>query len=120
MFDWHEFLDLARQLEASSLNEAVLRTAISRAYYAAYHRASRHVRVAQLAPTTKRLTHELVWSLFAESSDERYRDVGDRGVELKLERIRADYNARYPGDLAKSARKAIDVSEAIIRLIDAL
>ena len=39
---------------------------------------------------------------------------------MKAERTRSDYQAWYRADLADAARKAIDVSEAIIRSIDAL
>ena len=120
MFDWHRFLDLARQLESNSLDEAVLRTAINRAYYAAYHRASRYVRDALLVEPTTGLTHDLVWRVLARSSDDRHRSIAERGFAMKAERTRSDYQAWYRADLADAARKAIDVSEAIIRSIDAL
>lgn len=43
MFDWQDYYLLARELlsqaDRAPHKEAVLRTAVSRAYYAAYHRA---------------------------------------------------------------------------------
>ncbi|MBD0324008.1 MAG: hypothetical protein ICV72_11575 [Aldersonia sp.] len=61
MFDWEEFLAFAEQLVERDADEAALRTAISRAYYAVYHRASAHLRNNVLVPAHERLTHRKVW-----------------------------------------------------------
>ncbi len=50
MFVWTDYLVLAERLAARDADEAALRTAISRAYYAAYHRASTYVRANILVP----------------------------------------------------------------------
>jgi hypothetical protein len=42
MFYWLDYLDLARRL-ANDLEEASQRSSISRAYYAAFHTAKRHI-----------------------------------------------------------------------------
>ena len=43
-FDWTGFLTLAERLATDTGDEAAQRTAISRAYYAAYHAAASFVR----------------------------------------------------------------------------
>lgn len=44
MFRWLDFLTLGERLSLTADDEAALRTAISRAYYAAYHEAAAFVR----------------------------------------------------------------------------
>ena len=55
-FTWQEFADLAGVL-ASEADEARQRTAINRAYYAAYHAASAYVRAHALCPPHQHMTH---------------------------------------------------------------
>jgi hypothetical protein len=59
MFDWQDYYLLARQMllqaDSASYKEAVFRTAVSRAYYAAYHfacdyrRTSFHLYLVQIS-----------------------------------------------------------------------
>jgi hypothetical protein len=72
-FDWTEYLDLAADLVGRRGDPASERTAISRAYYAAFHLAA-----ARFVAAGERLTlfgddHVLVWDWFASAGDRRLR-----------------------------------------------
>lgn len=97
MFDWKDFLDLAERLSNETDEEAALRSAISRAYYAAYHAAATFVRRSGLLPTGH--SHARVWETLASLPNADVRDIGERGVALKRLRTNADYRATFPGDL---------------------
>ncbi len=86
-FGWGEFLSLAHRLVLqasleSETAEADLRTAISRAYYAAYHAASAYVRANTLIPVAERLTHDKVWTVLARDQDRARAETGQRGDVL--------------------------------------
>ena len=63
MFAWSEYLTLAQHL-AQQEDEASQRTAISRAYYAAFHVARRHVAHAHPEVMLPRhgAVHDVVWT----------------------------------------------------------
>src|SRR5918998_841448 len=103
MFDWQGYLALAEQLARSGGTEAERRTAISRAYYAVYHRASSYVREQVLVPTTERLTHQKVWAAVGADSDPIRIDTAVRGNRLQRRRVEADYQAAFPPDLTRAA-----------------
>lgn len=120
MFDWQGYLTLAEQLAAGGFHEAALRTAISRAYYAVYHRASSHLREHALVPASERLTHQKVWATLGTDGDPVRLRIGVRGNELKRLRVEADYRAVFPEDLTKAARDAVLEARSIIDLIERL
>jgi len=43
-FDWHEYLVLAEKFESTRKDEAALRCAVSRAYYAVFNQAEKFLR----------------------------------------------------------------------------
>lgn len=118
MFDWAEFLMLAERLAERGADEATLRTAISRAYYAAYHRASAYVRANALVPARARLTHQRVWEAFALVNDPRHAEVAVRGDRLRRLRTSADYHNPFPGDPSKMASAATREARTVVKLID--
>jgi len=119
VFDWDDYLTLARRL-ASEPDEASRRSAISRAYYAAYHAAASYVRAKRLVPASRSLSHRLVWAIFATDPDPDRADVGARGRDLQQVRNLADYGASFPGNLERRTRGAIVRSQTLLDLIDAL
>ncbi len=98
-FSWQEFAELAIQLASERQDEASRRTAISRAYYAAYHAASALVRDRDLHPPDQQLSHWLVWKLIRDSHLPNCQEISQRGFTLRDARVWADYLNPFPGEL---------------------
>jgi len=118
-FSWGEFIDLAIRLRADEANEASHRSAISRAYYGAYHAASAFVRAREFYPPGQPLTHDLVWRLIRNAAFPNSAEIAKLGFDLKDARIGADYRNPFPGDLGREADDAIANAVAIITLLQA-
>jgi hypothetical protein len=102
-FNWNDYLTLAEDLSRRS-DEAARRSAISRAYYAAYNLARQHLRDAlganvgpasePIPPSGKRKgEHEWCWDKFCDSGHDGCIDIGELGKRLKGFRVEADYEA---------------------------
>ena len=105
-FDWAEYLILARQLQRSG-EEAKLRTAISRAYYAAFCKARNYVRDVDRdtdVPKDGR-AHSYVKNKFIQSRYGVRTGIGADLNRLRIRRGKADYQDRVAGlpSMAKSA-----------------
>ena len=128
-FDWIAYLWLAKELVGQATipsgEEAKLRAAISRAYYAAFHSARMYMR-RQGAPTPAVRTytaHEAVIHWFEDQPQRQYKAVGARLRRLKDERVAADYERNIGADLTAitvRARNALYEAERIIAMVDAL
>jgi len=116
-FTWQAFADLAVWLLEERTDEASQRMAISRAYYAAYHAASVHVRANQLYPPEQHMTHCRVWKLLRDAKCPRCTEIASLGFAVETARVKADYRNPFPGDLASAAMDAITTSTAIIALL---
>jgi hypothetical protein len=116
-FTWQAFVDLAVWLLDERMDEASQRTVISRAYYAAYHAASAHIRTNKLCPPEQRLTHDRVWRLIRATQCQHCTELANLGFALRDARVRADYGNPYPGDLADDAWDSISTSGNIISLL---
>jgi uncharacterized protein (UPF0332 family) len=106
-FDWRDYLKLAGTL-ASAESEAARRTAVSRAYYAAYHQAKIY-----LTDTTQ-LNGEKHEHVIAVLKHHRMRDQRDTGLQLeRLKRFResADYIQNQfdvkPAEVIATAEKVV-------------
>jgi uncharacterized protein (UPF0332 family) len=116
-FDWHEYLDLARELQRSKqmscADEARLRSAVSRAYYAAYHAArNRLEREGHKSISSLPDCHRYVWKQFKLSIDQQRREIGTKGQRLKQERRNADYESDV-GNWSATTIKAILESQRV-------
>ncbi|MGQ9625942.1 MAG: hypothetical protein ACUVV0_03445 [Anaerolineae bacterium] len=95
-FDWSKYLYLAQELAGQptspSGEEARLRSAISRAYYAAFCKARNYLRDEEklLVPPGGE-AHRYVRDVFRTSSDSLYRRIGHNLARLRIDRNRADY-----------------------------
>lgn len=118
-FDWKYYLSLAQLLHRDhSNNQAALRTAISRAYYAAYHPAKDWA-VNQRGLDPKANHHE-VWSLYLRDSNDRtIFEIGSHGDRLKRSRVHADYEPGLSTTTGDSAR-ALATAEKILYLLGGL
>jgi uncharacterized protein (UPF0332 family) len=117
-FSWVDYLDLATRL-AGEADEAAKRTAISRAYYAAFNQADAWLQARRPPPPGGGASHERVWAEFRSGSDAAQRIAID-GERLKLRRVQADYRIPYRGDLNGEAGMAIQISRKLSRALQAL
>lgn len=104
-FDWSEYLKLAQELASqthgSSTQEARLRSAISRAYYAAFRKARNHLRDKE-GRTERELTqgntHQIVIDSFEDLykknlvKNKTHRLIAQNLRDLRSARNRTDYN----------------------------
>jgi len=93
-FDWNEYLRLAQQLGGLA-DDAASRTAVSRAYYSAFHAASMSVESNKITtnPKYERDRHLRIWNIYMDSSNKECRRIGNSGQRLKAERQYADYDS---------------------------
>ena len=124
-FDWRQFLDFADWLDELPsddaklpVEDAALRTVISRAYYAAFHVAKAFVDLlvqqgALQWPGTRRSIHDQVWQALKTHPDPDVAALADQGTLLKRERTEADYsiapNQRRTTIAQDSRRQARDI-----------
>jgi len=121
MFDWIYYLDLADSL-VSQDNESALRSAVSRAYYAAYNKALQKLidegQISRQDPTESS-KHLAIWKLYRDSSDSRRNQAGNDGDRLRKSRVNADYvadNEFVQRDASMKVRNARDLYRRLDRL----
>ena len=107
-FDWQDYYVLAKELSERE-EEAALRSAISRAYYAAFCSAQIKVmqRASDLIGEEGQGSHEVVWRWFRRQSNRSLAEIGVWGLRLRDDRVSADYRADAKIDSAW-ARDALD------------
>lgn len=92
-FDWSEYLKVAQSLGDGTIcdsMEAARRSAVSRAYYAAYGHARRYAtRQLTFTPSRKAEDHGRLCDHLAEY---KYSDVADELEELRRWRNKCDYD----------------------------
>jgi uncharacterized protein (UPF0332 family) len=116
--DPKHFLDLARQLSARD-DAPACRTAISRAYYAAYHVAAGMLknRIGVRIPSGVG-GHGAVQDCLALCEDPDVKRVGHRIATLYSDRVRADYRLdRRDVETARNARLRVDAAQVIIGIL---
>lgn len=112
LFDWTKYLSLAKDLSASS-EEAVLRSAISRAYYAAFNQAKDYCVSQGIYVERSTDSHVVVWNAFL-SLGRHLRGVQKNGDLLRAKRVLADYNANPIARLSDVVKQAIHESENVL------
>jgi hypothetical protein len=113
-FHWAEYLALAKELSQKG-GDAAARSAISRAYYAAFNIASRH-RGARFAVATQGGSHAVVWKALTNSGNKDWRTAGNKGKDLLEIRRQADYDDEVPG-LIRMMHVTIASAEQILSLL---
>lgn len=119
-FIWSDYLGLARDL-ARRTDEAALRSAVSRSYYAAYCTAvqtlkAKNVKVKRRRVRKRLNSHEAIWYTFRSDSRADWQKVGLEGDRLKRERVNADYRAHLQRPRS-AARNAVTRSDSILQLL---
>jgi uncharacterized protein (UPF0332 family) len=119
MFRGEEFLEVARSL-ASGDDEAGWRSAVSRAYYAAFWVAREIVERDGVPPPRSggEHSHDALWDMFMGDYNMRGFALGDIGRDLQSHRTRADYRTRQI--VANDAQQAVERAEAFIADLRAL
>jgi len=119
MFDWGNYLALADNLlnpkEDGTHDEACLRSAVSRAYYAVFHRArdfavSKNNILLDSIKSQRHSEHLSLQEFFTGDSDLTYKQIGADLSRLHRKRVDCDYknfqitegNARFHVAFAKS------------------
>lgn len=117
-FDWTDYLSLARLLQAQAhpgiSQEAFLRCAVSRAYYAAFCHARNYARDRHgLAPRYNGDDHSLVRRHF---QTRREKGVASKLADLRAWRNMCDYNDVLP-DLPAMLAKALAEAQKVIAIL---
>lgn len=122
-FDWLDYLDLAEELagqgKAVSSQESRLRSAVSRAYYAAFCKARNRLRDQEKLTMPPFDVHKYVWNQFKGSSARVRKEIGMNGDRLKKDRVKVDYDDTIP-NVASLTVKALRLSSQIINRLDRL
>ncbi len=114
LFDWSQYLILAKDLSTRS-DEAALRSSISRAYYAAYHHAKTYCASKSIPIINSgggNSDHYDLWETFGKRAGTTFAAVHTMGNRLKRKRVNADYDANISG-LAGIVADSIRDSDAI-------
>ncbi len=113
MFEWADYLQVARNLAREGGDEAALRSAISRAYYAAlgmaYGRLPRYGWQRSPGPI-----HHHVWRTYRRTENSDCRLIGELGFVLREQRVRADYQIPFPGNIAARAAAALTDADELL------
>ena len=117
MEDWAGFLAFAAQL-AERESEAEHRSAISRAYYAAYNDARRYVRRKEPTYSFNDGDHRKVWDWFGNAAGPA-RSLVTTGTTLRRKRNAADYDVyATPLNLKYEAGDAVAKATRILTILE--
>lgn len=122
-FDWSEYLTLAQALadaaSASASPKAHRRTAISRAYYAAFIQARNRLRDIEHRPVPRLNVHEYIIQQFKYSRDHRRHRIGNDLSILRNQRTKVDYDNIVP-NLPALTDQSLGRARRIITLLNRL
>lgn len=117
-FDWSEYLKLAQELAGQPGNpasqEARLRAAVSRAYYAVFCMGRNYLREQEGRQVPSRDVHRYVRDAFKKSPDRLHKQIGYDLDRLRSDRNKADYDDSV-ANLDKMANAAVALAHKIIR-----
>jgi uncharacterized protein (UPF0332 family) len=114
-FQWEDYLILAEDLGGDENDEAALRCAVSRAYYAAFHVAKDFLNglddPALKVSENKQSIHYEVWKAFL-GRGRHWESVYNNGDRLRKRRVDADYEPepKYPNGKLKNWSKEVEQS----------
>lgn len=117
-FAWRSLLDLAERLLVYDPDDAVIRTVINRAYYAAFNVARDIVEQSEQVPNLR--AHNRVWRWFARhESGPPMERLGQIGFRLSNLRRQADYEAEAMltvADAQHAMREARHLVDSLSRI----
>lgn len=114
-FDWTHYFILAKKLAGWSItvpidNDANLRSAISRAYYAAFHEVDKFLAIDKFPGGGQR--HAAIIQYLQSNQDRNLNKIGNNLNRLRSDRNKADYYDTVP-DLKNQTNSAIKTAERI-------
>jgi hypothetical protein len=115
--DGRDFLTLAQQLAAAP-TEAAWRSAVSRAYYAAFHVARQLMEDLKFAVPRADRAHSHLWLRLSNCGDPQVVAAGRNLNDLRRDRNWADYDLAHPMHQMIVQRPLL-VAPQIIRVLDA-
>lgn len=115
--DFRDFLIVAEQLARGDL-EAQWRSAVSRAYYAAFHVAGGFLRDLGFAVPRSDRAHAFLWLRLSNCGDAGMLDAGRLLQDMRNLRNRADYDERQSISQA-DAHRTVLLSGKVIERLDA-
>jgi uncharacterized protein (UPF0332 family) len=124
-FDWADFLTFAdvllREPNSPGPGEASLRSAISRAYYAAFCSARNFARDREgLMPHRTPRDHQRIMAHFQMAPDRTRRKIGIDLSRLRDNRNRADYDDVLVGEPISLAQSSIDIARNVLNALNSL
>lgn len=121
MFNWIDYLRIAKRLIADfPSDEAALRAAVSRSYYAAFNLAKAHLISQNRIPAFHpRNTHDTVWRMYSSSLSAQELRIGQAGYRLRNLRNIADYEMTFP-NLLRNSFSIVQQSRQLIVALQAL
>ena len=115
--DFREYLDLARTLQ-SGPREADWRSAVSRAYYAAFHVAAELLTELGFRVPQGERAHGYLWLRLSNCGDANVVIAGRNLQDLRQQRNRADYDGKRAFHAATASR-LVQIAEKAILALDA-
>jgi uncharacterized protein (UPF0332 family) len=118
MMDPHDYLEVAWSFLEGD-REAEWRSAVSRAYYAAFHVARQLLAQCGFAVPRADQAHAYLWLRLSNASHPDVQNAGAQLSFLRQERNKADYNLEHSLDQA-SAIDRTQMAADIVELLDAV
>ena len=115
-FSWIEFLILARELGGRTDSESALRSAISRAYYAAYNAARAYCVQKNIQVFNVKGSHQDLWDALQRENDILLRTASVKGDRLRRKRALADYEDEMDA-LVPTVERCLDESHEILKTL---
>ena len=112
-----DFLSYAGKIVALHREEAAARSAISRAYYGAFHTTIELLLELQIAID---FNHGHVWQDLQNSNDATAQEIGRRLQELHANRVTADYRIRDQVIDGRLAMTCVEIGQRIATSLDKL
>lgn len=118
MYDFRDYLVVASDLvHPDRGNEAYDRSAMSRAYYAAFHSVKHQIILLRPTLAIERWEHKMMWEGLRREPDQRWNIVAALGLNLYASRVRADYD-RPPTVITNSdAIRELQNADELIRIV---
>lgn len=124
-FDWTEYLKLAKKLAGqtniSPSKEAMLRSSVSRAYYAVFCKTRNYLRYIEMDNSIPQggKVHQYVINKFINSKDNQRREIGINLDRLRVDRNRVDYDDSVK-NLSSMADMDLKIAQKILSILETL
>ena len=114
-FSWLDFLEFAEWIinKCDQDDDAALRSAVSRAYYTAFHSAKSVLNANGIEISDRDSSHKQVWDAFLNGKNLDWKAVGRKGDEIRVKRTDADYKLKKLNWLPE-AEKTIEETKKIL------